>query len=376
MQSVAIGRNQAGQRLDKFLRKFMPDAGSGFLYKMLRKKNITLNGKKAEGSEILVPGDTVSFFFSEETFLKFTGEARGKDRKHDPAADGKEAFRTAGRCSADTAEYERAYRLLKGIRTVYEDEHVLIADKPAGILSQKAAPSDLSLNEWLTGYLLEHNPSLREDLGTFHPSVCNRLDRNTSGLVLCGKSLPGSQYLNRCVRERSIGKFYYTICVGNIEEAARVSGRLEKDTAQNRVRIREASALDSSDPDVGRPGQASVTGSLIETAYRPLCRAGGYTLLEVELITGKPHQIRAHLASLGHPLVGDQKYGDRQINNLFQKRFHLQYQLLHAGRLVFPACPEGVGVALGGKKISVPVPGEFRTILRELGFPADSVSQQ
>lgn len=360
MQSVVIGENQAGQRMDKFLRKLLPQAGSGFLYRMLRKKNITLNGKKAEGCEILAPGDTVSFFFSEETYRKFTGE--GQTAGDEPAA-----------FCADTGQYERAYRLLQGIRVAYEDEHVLIACKPAGILSQKAAPSDLSLNEWLTGYLLKRNPSLREDLGTFRPSVCNRLDRNTSGLVLCGKSLPGSQYLNRCVRERSVRKFYYTVCVGDIESSARVGGRLEKDAARNRVRVRDASPAGISGPNARQNGQESASGSLIETAYRPLSRVGGYTLLEVELITGKPHQIRAHLASLGHPLAGDCKYGDRQVNEQFQRRLGLQYQLLHAGRLVFPVCSDKAGAALSGREISAPVPEEFRRILRELGFPDDRI---
>lgn len=350
MQSVDIGENQAGQRLDKFLRKLLPEAGSGFLYRMLRKKNITLNGKKAEGSEILSPGDTVSFFFSEETYRKFRGE------------NGKGA-----------SEHERAYGLLQGIRVIYEDAHVLIACKPAGILSQKAGPADLSLNEWLTGYLLERNPSLKEDLGTFHPSVCNRLDRNTSGLVLCGKSLPGSQFLNQCVRERSVGKFYTTICVGDVAQAARISGFLEKDEIRNKVHIRKASPSESGDPDVRHTGQTSGAGSRIETAYRPLARTGSYTLLEVKLITGKTHQIRAHLTSLGHPLVGDQKYGDRQVNEQFQKRFHLQYQLLHAGRLVFPVCSDKAGAALSGREISAPVPETFQRILRELGFPDDSI---
>ena len=142
MQKVEIKMNQAGQRLDKFLHKLLPEAGTGFLYKMLRKKNITLHGRKAEGSEILQVGDLVSFFFSEETFQKFAGSA------------------SAGQSAAEKAsldEYRRAYERLKGIKIIYEDQHILIVDKPAGILTQKAKPEDLSLNEWLIGYLLQQS---------------------------------------------------------------------------------------------------------------------------------------------------------------------------------------------------------------------------
>lgn len=343
MQSVAIGENQAGQRLDKFLRKFMPEAGVGFLYKMLRKKNITLNGKKAEGSELLAQGDVVGFFFSQETFLRFTGRAPSQSPDASDLS-----------CSSDLIpEYRRAYRTLQGIDIPYEDRHVLIACKPAGILSQKAKRDDLSLNEWLTGYLLEREPALFQDLDTFRPSVCNRLDRNTSGLILCGKSLPGSQYLSQCIRERSIRKFYLALCRGRIAAPSDISGYLVKNAAENRVTIRDT------------PG-GPASGEFIRTAYRPLSCSRNFTLLEVELITGKPHQIRAHLASIGHPLVGDYKYGDRQVNDLFRERFQLSYQLLHAGRLIFPFCDSGVGGALSRREVSAPVPREFGRILRAL----------
>lgn len=348
MQTVIIGNNQAGQRLDKFLHKYMPCAGTGFLFKMLRKKNITLNGKKAEGSEILAGGDNISFFFSEETFRKFTGI---------PSA------ASSGAARLSTADYEKAYRTLHGISVIYEDANILIANKPAGILSQKAEASDLSLNEWLIGYLLAHEPSLREELNTFRPSVCNRLDRNTSGLVLCGKSLAGSQYLSRCIKERSIRKFYRTVCAGRVEEEATVRGYLEKDSAKNRVTVRKFPS--------GNGRQ-----DYIETFYRPLMLSGEYTLLEVELITGKTHQIRAHLASLGHPLAGDFKYGNEEINRLFKKRFGLQYQLLHACRVVFPSCAEGLGAGLSEREFLASYPQSFQSILEGLGFACQGMSTE
>lgn len=333
MRCIIVGSNQAGQRLDKFLHKLLPQAGSGFLYKMLRKKNITLNGKKAEGAEKLCEGDMLRFFFSEETFARFSQEA---------------AFSQASSVNDRLSGYEKAYRNLKGITVLYEDEHLLILNKPAGILTQKAAAGDLSLNEWMIGYLLERTPALAEELNTFRPSVCNRLDRNTSGIVLCGKSLAGLQYLSRCVKERSLKKLYRTICVGELRDAAEISGYLVKDSARNRVTLLQAK----------ESGQASY----IETSYRPIRVHNGYTLLEVELITGKTHQIRAHLSGIGHPLIGDCKYGDSRCNRRLQERFGLQYQLLHAYQVSFPETEETAGAGISGKTITAPCPRQFAEI--------------
>lgn len=346
MRCVIVGSNQAGQRLDKFLHKLMPQAGSGFLYKMLRKKNITLNGKKAEGAEKLCEGDTLRFFLSEETFARFSqGSA--------PSQTGAE--KSSPSASARLSGYEKAYRNLRGITVLYEDEHLLLLNKPAGILTQKAEAGDLSLNEWMIGYLLGRTPALAEELDTFRPSVCNRLDRNTSGLVLCGKSLAGLQYLSRCVRERSIKKLYRTICVGRLQDAADISGYLVKDAARNRVTLRQT--------------QDGIKADYIETRYQPISVSNDYTLLEVELITGKTHQIRAHLAEIGHPLIGDFKYGDSRCNRRLQEQFGLQHQLLHAYRVVFPETKETAGLSVSGKAFTAPCPKQFIELQNAL-FPA------
>ena len=149
MRSVTIGRNQAGQRLDKFLRKYLPNAGSGFLYKMLRKKNITLNGKKAEGSELLSVEDQICFFLSDETLEKFSGL---------PSRDGSGRIQHS---KPEYAEYVKAYQTLKGISVIHENDDILVVNKPCGVLTQKALPGDQSLNEWLIGYLLEKDPLLK-----------------------------------------------------------------------------------------------------------------------------------------------------------------------------------------------------------------------
>lgn len=329
MQSYQIGPNEAGQRFDKFLHKYMPMAATSFFYKMLRKKNITLNGKKAEGKEILSVGDTVCFFFADDTFEKFRG-----------------TLETSARLETHTGEYRKAYESLKGIQVLYEDENVLIVNKPAGILSQKAENADLSLNEWLIGYLLKENRITEKELETFKPSVCNRLDRNTSGIVLCGKSLAGSQELSRLIKERNVGKYYRTFVKGQMKEGARITGTLVKDEKINKVSIKQ-------------DGQ----GQDIETSYEPIEVWKDMTYLEVELITGKTHQIRAHLASVGHPIAGDGKYGNAGLNEKMRKEFKVKWQLLHAYRMEFPVLT-GILESLSEKVVTAPLPAVFEKILQ------------
>lgn len=335
MQEIKIGPNQAGQRLDKFLHKYLPNATSSFLYKMLRKKNITLNGKKAEGKEILAVGDVVRSFFADETFLKFSGGIGGN---------GDVRAAESGDNTADPySRYQEAYKTLQGISVLYEDEQKVLLNKPAGVLTQKAKATDLSLNEWLIGYLLASGSITGKELATFKPSVCNRLDRNTSGIVICGKTLAGSQQLSEMIRNRKIFKFYRTICVGEIRESRLVEGYLYKDPRTNKVTVTGTPSAPASPTEESSP---------IKTAYTPLQTNGVYTLLEVELITGKTHQIRAHLASIGHPLIGDFKYGDTKTNRDLKARFGLSYQLLHAYRVCFP----------GGTEVVAPYPEQFQII--------------
>lgn len=328
MQSFQIGKNEAGQRLDKFLHKFMPEAGNGFLYKMLRKKNIVLNGKKAEGRELLSLGDTVSFFFSEETFRHFTGGAA--------------TGASSGMYQEKLALYRDAYAALKEISIVHEDGDILVVNKPAGVLTQLDSSGQPSLNEWVAGYLLAAGRLSEEALKTFHPSVQNRLDRNTSGIVLCGISLSGSQMLSELIRSRSIGKYYITIVRGNLKEAGTLSAHLSKDAASNRVQI-------------GGEGRE------IRTAYRPIAAGDGFTCLAVELITGRPHQIRAHMASIGHPIMGDGKYGDADFNVFCRKKYGVRHQLLHAARVEFPAQVKGFA-GLGGSIFTAPLPPAFKEV--------------
>lgn len=377
MQSLTIGPNQAGQRFDKFLHKYLPEASSGFLYKMLRKKNITLNGKKAEGKELLKEGDLVQLFFADDTFTKFTGgvtscpvQDSGSKRPNDSAHD---------TLKAHTAQYEVAYHKLKGIQVIYEDDHALILNKPSGILTQKASNADSSLNEWMIGYLLHNGSITEEELHSFKPSVCNRLDRNTSGLVLCGKSLAGSQALSKLIHDRAVRKFYRTIVGGTITESCHIEGYLVKDEKTNTVRVtavahEQPSGRDKStaqgqsfwQPSKAAPRQsAGNDAALIHTAYVPLKQIEGkYTYLEVELITGKTHQIRSHLSGVGHPLLGDYKYGSKRLNEAFRQKYRLTEQLLHAYRLEFPTL-KGTLAGLSDRTVTAPLPEFFIKILKD-----------
>lgn len=300
MREFTIKKKEENQRLDKYLKKLLPNATTSFLYKMFRKKNICYNGKKASGNELLREGDTITIFFSEETFTKFSGDLSRQE----------DAFE------------ELANLGMSGITIVYEDSDILIADKPFNMLSQKASATDISANEILLGYLIRTGKITKEEFATFRPSVCNRLDRNTTGLILMGITLKGSQELSKMLKERTIQKFYLTVVSGHVTSGEHLSGYLCKDQRTNRVSITQKPVQDDSKP--------------IETSYEPLCYANGTTLLKVHLITGKTHQIRAHLASVGHPIIGDPKYGDRELNQTFQKKYQVKGQLLHAFLLEFP----------------------------------------
>lgn len=350
MQMITANKNDAGQRLDKFLAKYLNQAPKSFFYKMLRKKNIVLNGKKASGSEILTVGDEIKLFLSDETINKF--------RLRDTAV---------------------TYPVT-GLSILYEDDHIAIINKPAGMLSQRADDDTPSLVEYFIGYLLSGNQIQQKDLERFKPSVCNRLDRNTSGIVAAGKTLAGLQDLSEMFRERTVDKYYYAFVKGAVKEKAHIRGILRKDTARNQVYVDVINQNDLSENHVSE-GNADRTHSIknqthmtvsehadtdhyIETSYEPVAGTAHMTLLRVKLITGKTHQIRSHLASIGHPIAGDPKYGNRKTNQYFEQKYGLKQQLLHACEIHFPEdkVPDTIK-KLAGCSILAPLPDIYRKVL-------------
>lgn len=317
MQEIIVTANEAGQRFDKLLAKYLNEAPKSFLYKMLRKKNIVLNGKKATGNEKLQVGDQIKLFLADETIEKFSKV--------------------------------QVQRTKQKIDIIYEDEHVLMINKPVGMLSQKAEAKDESLVEHIITYMLNTNQLTETELHKFKPSICNRLDRNTSGLVVAGKSLTGLQKMGELFKNRTMKKFYRCLVVGEIKEKQHIKGFLKKDSITNKVSITKQETKES------QP---------VETEYEPLWSNGKCTLLEVHLITGRTHQIRAHLASENHPIIGDYKYGNRRINDIYKEKYHLESQLLHAYRLEIPRLAEPFD-KISEKYFIAPMPELFEKILND-----------
>ena len=296
MKLITVHKQEEGQRLVKLLGAYLKEAPNSFFYKMLRKKNITLNGKKADGTEKLKCGDEIRLFLSDETYEKFAGKVQPKEK----------------------------FPMAK-LNIVYEDSNVIFINKPAGMLSQKSVPSDVSLNEYLLGYLEKSGQWKQEESKAFRPSVCNRLDRNTSGMVICGKSMAGLQQMASLLKDRSLHKYYLCLVKGVMTESQHLEGYLLKDEKSNQVKIFQ---------------KETEGAARIITEYEPLYTDGEVTLLKVTLVTGKSHQIRAHLSSIGHPIIGDPKYGDRKVNAFFRETHGIKNQMLHAWKLTFPELAE------------------------------------
>ncbi len=329
MREITINRVQEGQRLDRFLARCLPGASSGFLHKMLRKKNIKLNDARAEGSEKLKEGDRIQVYFSEETYEKFAGES--------PAApaSGKPEKPIREDCG-----------LRSRIRILYKDRDVVAFHKPAGLLSQKSASGDDSLNDYLLDLCRKEGWLDEESMLYFHPSVANRLDRNTSGIVLCGISTTGLQHLSSALRDRNLAKYYLALVCGQVTGSRTLKGYLRKDRDKNLVTY----------SSVMKKGFAP-----IETGYEVLASGKEISLLKVRLITGKSHQIRAHLAAEGFPVLGDNKYGDREMNRKIRTALGISRHLLHCCRVDF-------GSHYGGLVIRDGLPEDFEKTMEYFGL--------
>ena len=328
MKEIHITAKEEGQRLDKILGKYLDQAAPSFLYKMLRNKNIKLNGKKADGKEKVKDGDVVTLFLADDTIEKF--------QKNQPAAD------------ASIKKAAETMSLKKDVLDIlYEDENIILMNKPMGVLSQKAGKDDISINEQMIAYCLQKGLVTEEELKIRKPSVCNRLDRNTTGILAAGVTIKGLTFLSELFRNRNLGKYYFTIVKGEMKKPVHLKGWLSKDTDANQVSISEK--------------KRSEEDMYIETAYEPVKTANGYTLLKVKLITGKTHQIRAHLAFAGYPILGDEKYGKHEENMFWRKKAGLRNQLLHSGLLVFPEIT-GEWKAFSGRSFEAPKPEQFMKI--------------
>ena len=295
MKEFTIGPNDAGQRLDKFLIKAVPRLPSSMMYKGIRTKRIKVNGKRAEISTRLAVGDIVDLYLNDEFFEETRAD---------------ETFLRAG----------------DEVSVIYEDENILIADKPAGLVvhEDETGTADTLIGR-VQKYLYqkgEYNPA-REN--SFAPALCNRIDRNTCGLVLCAKNAMALQEMNEIIKERQVEKTYRCVTVGVPKpDHATCKAFLRRDTKAKTVTV-----FDKPQPDA----------KTILTEYRVLRQKNGLALLEVTLHTGRTHQIRAHMAHMGWPLLGDTKYCTPE--SLKKNRaLGVKQQVLCAWRLRFAAIPD------------------------------------
>ena len=331
MKEIVIAENDAGQRLDRFLKKYLAQAPLSAVYKAVR-KDVKVDGVRQREDYQLKAGETLQLYLSDAQLEEWTRKKEVRKAK-------------------------RQFQL------IYEDDNIIIVGKPFGLLmhGDKTEKKDTLANQ-VTDYLIETGAYDPRAEKSFVPSPAHRLDRNTTGIVVFGKNAAALRELSRLFREDGcVSKFYYTIVHGDLAEEQHLKGRLLKDEEKNIGRVL---------------AESDTRGKYIETIVRPLAKsrgafgkgknARGYSLVDVELVTGRSHQIRAHLASIGHPLAGDIKYGGKGVTvpgtDIVLGR---TTQALHAHRIEFIKA-EGVLEYLNGKSFSADLPQNWNVLLESI----------
>jgi len=321
------GENEAGRRLDRVIKKVFPGASLSFIYRIIR-KDVKVNGKRADGETLLKPGDVIDIFLPEDVTAGLM-QRRAKD----------------------------GFKAKKQFGVVFEDSNILVVNKPFGLLTHgDTIDRKNTLTNQVTAYLAETGGWVPGGLKTFTPAPANRLDRNTTGLVLFGKTLPATQDLAIMLSGGEEGnayveKVYLAVVKGELESGLTLKARMIRDGEMNMTKVL---------PEASDEGRAMVT------KVKPLSTGKGYTLVEAQLLTGRTHQIRAQLAGAGYPVIGDRKYGDEQANRLATQKYGLLAQLLHAYRLTVIKGADSLEY-LDGKTFRAKPPARFEEIAEDLG---------
>lgn len=308
MRIINVNRNDAGQRLDKFLSKAVKGLPTSMMYKYIRLKKIKVNGSRAQPNDMLAEGDEIALYIRDEFFDSPEGDV------------------------------EALFRIVPKIDVLYEDPNILLLNKRPGVLvHEDASAGENTLILHVKAYLAqkgEYDPRAEQ---SFAPALCNRIDRNTGGIVIAAKNADALREMNEKIRNDEVRKFYYCVVHGRMpKHEDTLRAYLKKNSADNLVSV----------SDEERSGWKEIV-----TKYRLLADRQGLSLLEVELVTGRTHQIRAHMAHIGHPLLGDGKYG---INRRDRERGY-KYQALYAYRLAFRfENGEGTLGYLNGKSFEIP----------------------
>ncbi|MBU5592829.1 RluA family pseudouridine synthase [Clostridium sp. MSJ-4] len=309
---IEIGINEAGQRLDKFLRKLLKDVPLSTIYKVIRKGDVKVNGVKSKEKYSLSQGDIVTIDNIEskkEKGLKFQ-------------------------------------KVKANFKVTYEDENMLLLEKWPGVLvhSDKKG-GEPTLTDYVLSYLYDKGDYNPEKEITFTPASCNRLDRNTSGIVIFGKNFDSLKALNEMIRERKIKKYYSALVKGRIKDGV-YEAYISKDGEENRSKVFNERKSDT---------------KKIAMEVKTIQSNGAFSFIEIDLLTGRSHQLRAHLSFLGNAIIGDGKYGDKKLNSFFNNKFGLDYQFLYAYKVIFKDCPESLSYMVN-KTIAETLPPIFKKI--------------
>ena len=321
MREFLIDKNADGSTLEKFVKKQLPNAPLSFIYKVFRQKDVRINGIRKDKKEVIHEGDKVAIYVSEQLFDEFT--AKKEIEKRDDISS----------------------------LIIYEDESILLINKPRGMLVQKAEANDVSLNEKVLSYLFfkeEYDPKDNSS----SPGPAHRLDRNTAGIVVFGKNSAVLRQLNELLQKKSsVEKHYITLVKGKVEEDGIVEAPIFKMTNRSQAFV---------DYEKGKEAK---------TVYHVLASNDEYSLLDINLVTGRTHQIRVHMAFINHPVVGDNKYGDFILNKKIEQEYGFTNQFLEAYKLAFKKV-DGPLSYLSRKTFKIDLDEEFKTLLTNLGLKA------